>query len=157
MPKGSCNLQCQRGALKASGAYFKFFCPEAVKGAFVAKVNDKAKFALMWVDNGDSSLWKLGASSAASLAQQPVALSEQTSTNEEILAASMSVNEDPGPMRVSAPSETQQFLPGEHVLIVQGRPELDEMFAIQDLRLTGDAAAKCFFFLEGKDKTKHDC
>ena len=36
--KGSCNLQCQRGALKASGAYFKFFCPEAVKGAFVAKV-----------------------------------------------------------------------------------------------------------------------
>lgn len=169
MPERSCGLKCQRGQLKSAGAYFKFFCPTTLQGTFTAKVNKDAKHALMWLDSGDSTLWSLKASSTSSLEQEEeanstsssLALTEETATAEEILASSLGLdgyklNMDPGHMVVSAESPVFKISAGEHTLILQGRPNRDEFFALADLRLTGDAA-KCTFYLEGKDKTSQDC
>jgi len=168
MPVGSCGLECQRGKLKSSGAYFKFFCPRSVEGTFTAKVNMNAKLALMWLDNGDSMLWRMAAQTPSELEQEEskeavaaTALNKDTATADEILSASLGLgdfklNEDPGPMRASAPSQNIKLSAGEHTLVLQGRPERDEFFALADLRLTGDAEA-CSFYLEGRDKTSTDC
>jgi len=173
MPVGSCGLQCQRGGLKSSGAYFKFFCPTSVEGTFTAKVNKNAKLALMWLDNGDSMLWRMKAekqtsSGAPALEQEEAkepstaaALIETTATAEQMLSSSLGLGdfkltEDPGTMIISAPSNQIKLSAGEHTLVLQGRPERDEFFALADLRLTG-AASVCSFYLEGRDKTSTDC
>jgi hypothetical protein len=170
MPQRSCNLKCQRGQLKSAGAYFKFFCPTTVEGTFTAKVNKNAKHALMWLDNGDSNLWSMKQSGSGTLLEQEeeanstlpaVTLIENTATAEEVLASSLGLdgyklNMDPGPMVASAESPVFKMSAGEHTLILQGRPNRDEFFALADLRLTGDAS-KCTFYLEGKDKTSQDC
>jgi len=170
MPERSCGLKCQRGGLKSAGAYFKFFCPTSVEGTFTAKVNKDAKHALMWLDSGDSTLWSLKQAAGDALLEQEeeasytssaLALNEETATNEEVLAASLGLDGyklamDPGPMVASAESPVFKMSAGEHTLILQGRPNRDEFFALADLRLTGDAA-QCTFYLEGKDKTSQDC
>jgi len=166
MPVGSCGLDCQRGKRKSSGAYFKFFCPSDVVGTFTAKVNKNAKLALMWLDSGDSMLWRMAAAPSleqeeAKEASTATALTEDTATADEMLSSALGLdgfklNEDPGPMQASAPSQNIKLSAGEHTLVLQGRPERDEFFALADLRLTGDASV-CSFYLEGRDKTSTDC
>jgi len=162
MPKGSCDLKCQRGLRKTAGAYFKFFCPTSVKGHVVARVNANAKHALMWLDGKEGRLWSLG----SSLVQETntassLSLSEEKLSFDEILASSLGLgsfklNDDPGAMASSLPSPEVSVDAGEHTLIVQGIPQLEEIFAMGQLSLSGGLEA-CSFFLEGRDKSTQDC
>jgi hypothetical protein len=162
MPKGSCDLNCQRGGRKTMAASFKFFCPTTVEGQFMAKVNMDAKRALIWLDGGGSTLWEMGSSaSMVEVNTTATALEEATATHEQRLASSLGLNsfklnDDPGPMRASAPSKTIKFAAGEHTLLFQGLPQADEAFAIATMSLTGGASV-CSFYLEGRDKSPQDC
>jgi hypothetical protein len=159
MPKGSCDFNCKKGKRKESGAYYKFYCPSSVKGSFVAKVNAQSKLALMWLDAQPGQMWKL--STQAGPGAQPLSLSEDTLSSEQILASSLGIdsfklNDDPGPMRASNPSPVVDVNAGEHTLVIQGMMEETEMFALGDLQLEG-GLSQCSFFLEGRDKSRQDC
>ena len=59
-------------------------------------------------------------------------------------------------MQPSGSSPTLSVGGGEHTLILQGRPDDDESFALGSIRLE-QGADTCKFFLEGKDKMPDDC
>jgi hypothetical protein len=153
---GNCDFECQKGLRKSAGAFFKFFCNEAATGSLTAKVNAAAKFALTWMDQQSSELWTVG-TGTIDLNQVASKLSTNSS-HREILHHALSIkNDDPGPMITSAPSKVYTLDAGEHTFVLQGRPDEHEVFAIGELKLTGELAEQCFFFLEGSDKTSQNC
>jgi hypothetical protein len=168
MPKGSCNMDCRQGKLKEQGAYFKFFCPTTVTGHFIAKVNVGAQRAMMWIDgSADSTVWEMAPKSGSSTLLQKEAtsrfntLTEEEATYDESISASLGIDgfkfhKSQGQMHMSAPSPDVSVGSGEHTLILQGRPEADETFALAELRL-GGGFTECQFFLQGKDKSTNDC
>jgi hypothetical protein len=151
MPKGSCDIMCQRGARKTGGAYFKFFCSTTTNVTMKAKVNVKAQQAFAWMDKAQAVLWPLGATKSLLQTQRNSEMETQ-----EYSSAITDVADDPGPMRESAESPSWVVGPGEHTLIFQGRPGRNDFFALKDLRFETGASA-CKFFLEGKDKSVADC
>jgi len=177
MPKGSCDLECRRGYRKAGGAPFKFFCSQHADVSFVAMVNRGANTALMWLDDKPVVTWSVKSRAAllASNASRAGATTEQereTSTVESFSLLEQSNNAaavlatlggkthqestEDFVMQPSASSPILSVGAGEHTLIIQGRPDDDDAFALGSIRLE-QGADSCKFFLEGKDKMPDDC
>jgi len=184
MPRRSCDLECRRGHRKAGGAPFKVFCSQRSDVSFVAMVSRGAKTAFMWLDNQPMVTWSVkssaalvasNASRAASNASRAGATSEPererfTSESFSLLEKSNSraavlamlegqshqESTEDFVMQPSGSSPTLSVGAGEHTLILQGRPDDDESFALGSIRLE-QGADTCKFFLEGKDKMPDDC
>jgi len=178
MPKGSCDIECRRGKRKAGGAPFKFFCSRRVDVSFVAMVNQGARRAFMWLDDGQVHTWTVGKANVGFVAseasresltvkdQMPghtpesFSLLEQSNNTAAVLALlEETSHQGSGEEFIMQPSEASSDFSvgaGEHTVVIQGRPDDAEAFAMGSIRLVHGADA-CTFFLEGKDKMPDDC
>jgi hypothetical protein len=157
MPKGSCDFDCRKGKRKNGGAYFSFFCSKDTDVTLVAKVNTDAKQAFAWMDDHEATIWSLDSGNSM-LEKDAVMMEGASESNEhhEAFALASSEFPDPGPMVESAASRRWTLSAGFHTVVIQGRFDGDDSFALKNLRFqTG--ADDCAFFLEGKDKGPSDC
>jgi hypothetical protein len=154
MPAGSCDLQCRRGQRKEGAAMFHFYCSAPTVVSFMADVSTGVNLAMTWIDEEPQVLWKL--SEETSLLEES-ATSCSTENSELALTLGLqSCQAQRFDVRPSLESKSYSVLTGEHRLYFQGRPDINEAFALQRMRFI-KGLDTCKFFLEGKDKVVEDC